>query len=352
MSTLKVNTISEQTAGNGLAVDGLQIKDGGINNKDGASILVPGSAASKIHGFTMGPTPPIVAPVGESQWGNDIGYILAPGAAGIAYANKFYAVVKGGDATPSSAIGLAVRVRPDEAVGNYTILTGAEIQIQSGGAQPEAARTATSVYGLNIIVNNVPNWDYGTAYGVYVKPVQSTGTWATWVGFRASAPIGTIATKYSFQGETGAGCARVEDGFNCNGLGTLKAASVSGGMGIVKTPSWDVNVAAQQGFFRPGGLCPTYVATAVDYTTKIYSHTIAVDTTGGDRTVTLLPADGTVDSQILVIKKMAAGNSLIVDGDSAETIEGAATLTLTALNEAYTIQSDGTAWHILSHYVP
>lgn len=70
---------------------------------------------------------------------------------------------------------------------------------------------------------------------------------------------------------------------------------------------------------------------------------LLVDTTGGSVTLTL-PAAGTVRGQWFVVKKLVAANTVTLDGASAETIDGAATLAFTTQYQAVTIYSDGTEW--------
>jgi hypothetical protein len=70
-------------------------------------------------------------------------------------------------------------------------------------------------------------------------------------------------------------------------------------------------------------------------------------TSGGSVTATL-PAAATNSGQLYAFKKTHASNSLIVDGNSSETVDGAATLTATADDACLVIVSDGTEWHSLS----
>jgi hypothetical protein len=71
-------------------------------------------------------------------------------------------------------------------------------------------------------------------------------------------------------------------------------------------------------------------------------HTVGVDTTAGNVTVTLPPA-ATVPGQLFEVKKALGGNNVILDGDAAEPIDGAATQTITALNGTLSVRSRGTA---------
>ncbi len=84
----------------------------------------------------------------------------------------------------------------------------------------------------------------------------------------------------------------------------------------------------------------TYTATATDYT-------ILCDTTTAGFTVTL-PAAATVPGQVLNIKKISADvNTLTIDGNGAETIDGAATQTTAIQWTTFRLQSDGASWFLL-----
>lgn len=67
-----------------------------------------------------------------------------------------------------------------------------------------------------------------------------------------------------------------------------------------------------------------------------------------------LPAVANVEKgHTITIKKIAAvGVVVTLDGDGAETIEGAATHTITAQNRVVTVVSTGTAWYILNAVTP
>lgn len=84
-----------------------------------------------------------------------------------------------------------------------------------------------------------------------------------------------------------------------------------------------------------------YTATATD-------HTVLCDASGGAFTVTL-PKAATNKGKVLVVKKIDAGvNAVTIDGNGSETIEGAATVALSARWASRTVQSDGSNWIILA----
>ena len=75
--------------------------------------------------------------------------------------------------------------------------------------------------------------------------------------------------------------------------------------------------------------------------------TVLVNAVGGARTITL-PAAASHTHRIYNIKKIdASGNAVTIDGNAAETIDGAATQTLSIQWDSYTIQCDGTGWFII-----
>ena len=79
-------------------------------------------------------------------------------------------------------------------------------------------------------------------------------------------------------------------------------------------------------------------------------YLIIADATGGAITMTLPPA-ALVPGRIYAFKRISSGaNAVIVDGYAAETIDGAATHTLTPHWNSVTIMSNGVAWFILADH--
>lgn len=87
--------------------------------------------------------------------------------------------------------------------------------------------------------------------------------------------------------------------------------------------------------------------TAVDTLLDEFRRTVLVDAVGANRTITL-PTAASARWRKYTIKKIdATANTVTIDADAAETIDGAATFVLTTQYESVTIQSDGTEWWIL-----
>lgn len=99
-----------------------------------------------------------------------------------------------------------------------------------------------------------------------------------------------------------------------------------------------------------GGILLPIVTKTTTYTATVSDYTILCDATGGGFTVTL-PAATSFSGGILCIKKIdATGNTVTIDGNASETIDGATTQSLDVTQEAITIQSSGTNWFIISSY--
>lgn len=88
------------------------------------------------------------------------------------------------------------------------------------------------------------------------------------------------------------------------------------------------------------------------YTATITDDIIKGDTSGGAFTITL-PAVATATGKILTFIRTGAGvNALTIDGNGAETIDGAATnATMDAQYDSLTILCDGTEWFIIARKI-
>lgn len=92
-----------------------------------------------------------------------------------------------------------------------------------------------------------------------------------------------------------------------------------------------------------GSFSTAYVAKTSTYTASSADHTI--NCTSGTFTVNLPTASG-ITGRIYVIKNSGTG-VITVDGNSSETIDGAATYSLSVQYQSVTVQSDGANWIII-----
>jgi hypothetical protein len=88
--------------------------------------------------------------------------------------------------------------------------------------------------------------------------------------------------------------------------------------------------------------------------TKTAAHTVAedddvvlCDATGGAFTVTLPKAGLFTGKQVIIKKIDASANAVTIDGNGAETIDGAATVAMSTQYESRTLFAGSTGWHII-----
>jgi hypothetical protein len=84
------------------------------------------------------------------------------------------------------------------------------------------------------------------------------------------------------------------------------------------------------------------------YSAEATDSTILCNATGAAFTVTL-PKAASCKGHVLILKKVdASGNAITVDGNGAETVDGAANYPLAAQWDSVTVQSDGTNYVIIA----
>lgn len=100
--------------------------------------------------------------------------------------------------------------------------------------------------------------------------------------------------------------------------------------------------------------CDKLVTLTTTVTTTSYSQQssdsillVDDDTAGSTVTINLLLGSTAYDGSTLKIKKLGTTANVIIDGSGAQTIDGAATFTLTTQYESVTIVCDGTNWFII-----
>lgn len=84
--------------------------------------------------------------------------------------------------------------------------------------------------------------------------------------------------------------------------------------------------------------------------TAAYGETVRCDPSGAGFTVNLPTAVGRAgrDNDITIKNVTTSTNAITVDGDSGETIDGSATLSMTTARQSVTLRSDGANWMIVA----
>jgi hypothetical protein len=75
---------------------------------------------------------------------------------------------------------------------------------------------------------------------------------------------------------------------------------------------------------------------------------VLADNDGSVDLILTLPAAAEAEGRIITVKAVDAGNSVIVDGNASETVDGAANADMTTDLNYVTVVCDGAAWHITS----
>lgn len=89
------------------------------------------------------------------------------------------------------------------------------------------------------------------------------------------------------------------------------------------------------------------VTKTANYTATTSDHTIRFDATSGNLTCPL-PAAAACVGLVLVMKKIdGSANTVTIDANGTETIDGALTLVIASQYTSFTIQSNGTGWDII-----
>ena len=129
----------------------------------------------------------------------------------------------------------------------------------------------------------------------------------------------------------------------------------SGTYKVVLTDSLDVVIWTADpvtGSLGSSGAVDT-ITTGYTVTLADATKVLAVDATAGDVTITLLASATAGDGFALtVIKTDTSINTVTIDGNGAETIDGVATLVLTAQYQGAGIRSDASNWLTTTRYSP
>lgn len=106
-------------------------------------------------------------------------------------------------------------------------------------------------------------------------------------------------------------------------------------------------VAAMDGRIFPSGI----TTTASNLTLTVGSHNGKNIRVTGDSTITCPEAATATETFYALISKTDAGNTVTVDTQNAETIDGVSSITLTELGEAVAIVTDGSNWFVAARYL-
>jgi hypothetical protein len=94
------------------------------------------------------------------------------------------------------------------------------------------------------------------------------------------------------------------------------------------------------------GILGNYVSKTANYTALTTDYFIACDASGGSFTITLLAASGNTGMRLLIKKTDSSGNTVTIDGNASETIDGSTTQVINTQYECYELICSGSNWYI------
>jgi|688.fasta_scaffold18766_15 hypothetical protein len=222
-------------------------------------------------------------------------------------------------------------------------------KLQVSGSMNVSARATAQNLSVtnNISVTNDINQGSGTANANYT--ILANGTSSGWAG----RMVGEYATgQFYFQHRnntpTWTTCFSLNANGGKGGTTFFDNAFIGGDGWLTVNGSTNNGVDKLQvvGSLTATGMQQKYLARTTAYTATTSDYLI--DCTSGTFTVTLYAASGNA-GRILMVKNSGAG-TITVDGNASETIDGAATYSLSVQYATVQIMSDGTNWKIIAKF--
>lgn len=163
----------------------------------------------------------------------------------------------------------------------------------------------------------------------------------------AIPPFGTPPTPDASSTKRG----KVQLAGDLSGTAASPTVLTSNGVTIVTTSGTQTLTNKTLTTPQINGLDVAYANKTANYTMTATDTVVTADATAGAFTVTL-PASASSTGLVYFIKKTdSSANTVTVDGNASETIDGNTTFALTQQNQVLTITSDGTNWRILNNNI-
>jgi hypothetical protein len=249
--------------------------------------------------------------------------------------------------------------------GNFAQLTPASARSVMGLGTAAVENTGASGATLPFL-NGTNTWSgvqtITVAGSATIAQLTLNGTGRNWIGWGTAGIAGpatttrSAGTKLVLYPTVSASTVDYAIGVESGGLWfSVPDASTSiqfyGGTTLAATilaGKFGVKEAAPKSNIESGGSFGAAIAT-VTATTALTDahHTVLCDATSGAITINL-PAASTATRRIYNVKKIdASANAVTIDGNGAETIDGAATKAIATQWGVLSLQSNGTAWFLL-----
>ena len=271
-------------------------------------------------------------------------------AGGTTYTTPVLTITSGGNVGVGYAPAAKLAVSGTTLINTNTDNGVDKLQV-SGSMSVSAKATALNISATNnLSITNDVYQGSGTINSNYT--ILANGTSSGWAGrllgdystgglvFQHRNNSATFINCWAINAGGGIGNTYIYDkGYVINGAG-------SAALMINTTTDNTVDRLQVNGSISGIGMKQAYVAKTGAYTATDADYVI--DCTSGTFTVTL-PASSGRTGRILIIKNSGAG-TITVDGNGAETIDGATTYSLSVQYATVQIMSDGTNWKIIAKF--
>ena len=244
--------------------------------------------------------------------------------------------VAGASGTVNTFIGANAGSVYSTGSGNSTLGMESLYQVTTGNDNVaigyQTARIATTLSNTVLIGSQsgkaLTTGNNNTFVGYASGNAVTTGSNNLIIGYDVDAPSNTGSNQMVI--------GNIIFGTGVSGTGT----TIAGFIGIATN-------APVSTFEVAGGFGTAVVSKTGNYTATASDYTILCDATTASFTVTL-PASSGATRRMYVIKKIdSSANTVTIDGNASETIDGATTKVLTTQYASYTIQCNGSNWFII-----
>lgn len=236
----------------------------------------------------------------------------------------------------------AVCLPKSKVIGRLTASTASNEFVKKSGDTMSGQLNTTGIGSPNgtlgfKAVDNSTSGNYFEMKGSSGAPVfQSAGASAGINFYIRSKGTGQIILNPGANSTQGI---KIQNATNSTDVARFDTSNLRASFGGNTNPSSTVD--------STGSLGANIRTVSANLTAAATDHTILADATSAALTITLPAASGAT-RRIYIIKKIDAGtNSVTIDGNASETIDGAVTYSLSTQYKYVTIQSNGSAWFVI-----
>jgi hypothetical protein len=322
-----------------------------------------GTAATKDTGTSNGNVVVLDATGLPAVDGSQLTNITATDSTKLAIANNLSDLNNAGTARTNLGLGTSATLDTGTANGNVVVLDATGLPAVDGSQLTNITATdstklaiANNLSDLNNVTTARTNLglgtaatkDTGTANGNVVV-LDATGLPAV-DGSQLTNITATDSTKLAIANNlsdlNNAGTARTNLGLGTSA--TLDTGTANGNVVVLDATGLPAVDGSQLTGIQPGVMTYTSIATGDSPVTGALATHYSADTSGGTITINLPALAGGNAGKEIRVKLKTAGNTLTIDGNASETIDGSTTYTLTVQNQAVTLVSDGSSnWEVI-----